>query len=283
MTTLNTQKIVGTEAKATKTNVKTAKLQNAKADALLEKVNAKAPAKSKAPSKPKTNIEDHKAIIKAVENSDFIKSELILVLDQNISIGKNAMIFKSFITEKKSASVTMLSNLGYDFSKMIDLKACNKTELNNRKFKLKRAIRKDYLYKVAGLFNSFAKEPTVKKLESIKKYDSDNSGIIRAILKDDIKQVIFSDEIQSFNELMILLPNFLNENFEEKITPELPPIKKPDQPDQPDQPLKLSAPMIATNNFNAIKDYILNDADTSTLELMQALIAQKLQSTEPTA
>ena len=280
MTNLNTQKITGTVKKATSENVKIAKLQNVKADALLEKVNANAPAKSKAPAKPKTNVEDHKAIIAAVENSDFIKSELLLVLDQNIAIGKNAMIFKSFITGKKSASVTMLTNLGYDFNKMIDLKACTKTELNNRKFKLKRAIRKDYLYKVAGLFNSFSKEPTAKKLELIKKYDSDNSGIIQAILKKEIKQIIFSDETQSFNELMILLPNFLNENFEEKITSELPAIKKPDQPDQP---LELSAPTIATDNFNAIKDYILNDADNDTLVLMQALITKKLQSTEPTA
>ena len=277
MATLNTQKTTGVEKKATSENVKIAKLQNAKANVILEKVNTKAPAKSKAPAKTKTNIEDHKAIINAVENSDFIKSELLLVLDQNIAIGKNAMIFKSFITGKKSASITMLANLGYDFSKMIDLKACNKTELNNRKFKLKRAIRKDYLYKVAGLFNSFAKEPTLKKLESIKKYDSDNSGIIRAILKDDIKQVIFSDEIQSFNELMVLLPNFLNENFEEKITPKVPEPKKPNQPNQPKEPLKTTAPTIETGNFNAIKDYILNDADFSTLELMQSLIAQKLQ------
>ena len=276
MTTLNMQKTIGTEKKATSENIKNAKLQTVKADALLEKVNANSPAASTAPKKPRGNIEGHKAIIEAVGSSDFIKSELLLVLDQNIAIGKNAMIFKSFITGKKSASVTMLANLGYDFNKMIDLKACDKTELNNRKFKLKRAIRKDYLYKMAGLFNSFSKEPTAKKLELIKKYDSNNSGIIQAILKEEIKQIIFSDEIRAFNELMILLPNFLNENFEEKITPELPPVKKPDQSNPS---LELSSPTIATDNFNSIRDFILNDADNATLELMQALIAQKLQPT----
>lgn len=275
MTTLNAQKITGTETKATKANVKTAKLQNVKANALLEKVNAKAPATSKAPEKPKTNVDKHQNIINHIKSSDFITAEYIRLTNQYINAGKNALLFKAYLESKKNTKVELLTQLGYDFKNVLDTSACSASQLKNKIAKLEKAILKDYLYKLATMFASFVKEPTVKKLESIQKYDSDNSGIVKAILEDGIKDIIFSDGL-TFTEKMEKLPPFLTVNYEEKITPNESTVKAQNEP------LELSAPTIATDNFNAIKDYILNDADNATLELMQALIAQKLQSTEPT-
>lgn len=270
MTTLNAQKIVGTETKATKANVKTAKLQNVKADALLEKVNAKAPATSTEPKKPQGNIDNHQNIISHVKSSDFITAEYIRLTNQYINSGKNALLFKAFLESKKNAKVDLIVQLGYDFKTVLDTSACSASQLKNKIAKLEKAILKDYLYKLATMFASFVKEPTTKKLESIQKYDSDNSGIVKAILKADIKEIIFSDAL-TFTEKMEALPSFLTVNYAEKITDNQPPVK-----DQ-NEPLETSAPTIATDNFNAIRDFILNDADTKTLELMQALISQKLQ------
>ena len=271
MTNLNAQKIVGTETKATKANVKTAKLQTVKADALLEKVNAKAPAKSTEPKKPQGNIDNHQNIVSHVKSSDFITAEYIRLTNQYINSGKNALLFKAFLESKKNTKVELLTQLGYDFKTVLDTSACSASQLKNKIAKLEKAILKDYLYKLATMFASFVKEPTTKKLESIQKYDSDNSGIVKAILKADIKEIIFSDAL-TFTEKMEALPSFLTVNYAEKITPETP-VK-----DQ-NEPLETIAPTIATDNFNAIRDFILNDADTKTLELMQALIAQKLQPT----
>lgn len=272
MTTLNAQKTATTGTKATKANVKTAKLQNVKADALLEKVNAKTPAKSTAPKKPQTNIDSHQNIISHVKSSDFITAEYIRLTNQYIGAGKNALLFKAYLESKKNTKVDLIIQLGYDFKNVLDTSACSASQLKNKIAKLEKAILKDYLYKLATMFDSFVKEPTVKKIESIQKYDSDNSGIVKAILKADIKDIIFSDAL-TFNEKMEKLPPFLTVNYEEKITPNESTIK-----DQ-NEPLELSSPTIATDNFNAIKDFILNDADNATLELMQALIAQKLQPT----
>lgn len=276
MTTLNAQKMTGVEVKATKANVKTAKLQNVKADALLEKVNAKAPATSKAPEKPQTNIDGHQNIISHVKSSDFITAEYIRLTNQYINSGKNALLFKAFLESKKNTKVELLTQLGYDFKNVLDTSACSASQLKNKIAKLEKAILKDYLHKLATMFASFVKEPTTKKLESIQKYDSDNSGIVKAILEDGIKDIIFSDAL-TFTEKMKALPAFLTVNYEEEITPKLPKSKNPNEPNPP---LKTTAPTVATENFNAIKDYILNDADNATLELMQALIAQKLQPTE---
>ena len=272
MTTLNAQKTVSNAKKATSENVKTAKLQNVKADALLEKVNENAPAKSTEPKKLQTNIDSHQNIISHIKLSDFITAEYIRLTNQYINAGKNALLFKAYLESKKNTKVELLIQLGYDFKIMLDTSACSASQLKNKMAKLEKAILKDYLYKLATMFASFVKEPTVKKIESIQKYDSDNSGIIKAILKADIKDIIFSDAL-TFNEKMEKLPPFLTVNYEEKITPNESTVK-----DQ-NEPLELSAPTIATDNFNAIRDFILNDADTSTLELMQALIAQKLQPT----
>lgn len=271
MTTSTAQKTATTGTKATKANVKTAKLQNVKADALLEKVNAKSPAKSTEPKKPQTNIDSHQNIISHIKSSDFITAEYIRLTNQYINAGKNALLFKAYLESKKNTKVELLNQLGYDFKIMLDTSACSSSQLKNKIAKLEKAILKDYLYKLATMFASFVKEPTVKKLESIQKYDSDNSGIVKAILKADIKEIIFSDSL-TFTEKMEVLPSFLTVNYAEKITPENP-VK-----DQ-NEPLETTAPTIATENFNAIKDYILNDANISTLELMQALIVQKLQST----
>lgn len=275
MTNLNAQKTATTGTKATKANVKTAKLQTVKADALLEKVNANSPVASTEPKKPQTNIDSHQNIISHIKSSDFITAEYIRLTDQYINAGKNALLFKAFLESKKNTKVDLLTQLGYDFKNVLDTSACSASQLKNKMAKLEKAILKDYLYKLATMFASFVKEPTTKKLESIQKYDSDNSGIVKAILGDGIKEIIFSDAL-TFNEKMEALPSFLTVNYAEKITPETP-VK-----DQ-NEPLETSAPTIATDNFNAIRDFILNDADTKTLELMQALIAQKLQSTEPTA
>lgn len=275
MTTSNTQKIIGTETKATKANVKTAKLQTAKADALLEKVNANNPAASTEPKKPQSNIDNHQNVINHIKSSDFITAEYIRLTNQYINSGKNALLFKAFLESKKNTKVELLTQLGYDFKNVLDTSACSASQLKNKIAKLEKAILKDYLYKLATVFASFVKEPTTKKLESIQKYDSDNSGIVKAILKADIKEIIFSDAL-TFTEKMEALPSFLTVNYAEKITPETP-VK-----DQ-NEPLETSAPTIATDNFNAIRDFILNDADTSTLKLMQALIAQKLQPTATTA
>lgn len=277
MTTSNAQKTATTTIKATKANVKTAKLQNVKADALLEKVNAKAPAKSTEPKKLQANIDNHQNIISHIKSSDFVTAEYIRLTDQYINAGKNALLFKAFLESKKNTKVELLTQLGYDFKTVLDTSACSASQLKNKIAKLEKAILKDYLYKLATMFASFVKEPTAKKLESIKKYDSDNSGIVKAILRYDISQPIFSQDL-SFKERMATLPSFLTVNYQEKITPEL-----SEKTDKSSEPLELSAPTIATDNFNAIRDFILNDADNATLELMQALIAQKLQSTEPTA
>lgn len=271
MTTLNAQKIIGAETKATKTDVKMAKLQNVKANALLEKVNAKAPAKSTEPKKPQGNIDNHQNIISHIKSSDFITAEYIRLTNQYINAGKNALLFKAFLESKNNAKVDLLVQLGYDFKTVLDTSACSASQLKNKIAKLEKAILKDYLYKLATMFSSFVKEPTVKKLESIQKYDSDNSGIVKAILKADIKEIIFSDAL-TFTEKMEALPPFLTVNYAEKITPETP-VK------DENQPLETIAPTIQTDNFNSIRDFILNDADNTTLELMQALIAQKLQST----
>ena len=271
MINLNAQKITGTETKATKANVKTAKLQNVKADALLEKVDENSPAKSTEPKKPQANIDNHQNIISHIKSSDFITAEYIRLTNQYINAGKNALLFKAFLESKKNTKVELLTQLGYDFKTILDTSACSASQLKNKMAKLEKAILKDYLYKLATMFASFVKEPTVKKLESIQKYDSDNSGIIKAILKADIKEIIFSDSL-TFTEKMEILPSFLTVNYAEKITPETP-VK-----DQ-NEPLETIAPTIATDNFNAIRDFILNDADNATLELMQALIAQKLQPT----
>lgn len=276
MTTLNAQKTVSNAKKATSENVKTAKMQNVKADALLEKVNAKAPATSKAPEKPQTNIYSHQNIISHIKSTDFITAEYIRLTNQYINAGKNALLFKAYLESKKNTKVDLIVQLGYDFKNVLDTSTCSASQLKNKMAKLEKAILKDYLHKMATMFASFIKEPTVKKLESIQKYDSDNSGIVKAILKADIKEIIFSDAL-TFNEKMEKLPPFLTVNYEEKITPNESTVKNQNEP------LELSSPTIATDNFNAIKDYILNDADNATLELMQALIAQKLQSTESIA
>lgn len=272
MTTLNAQKITGTVKKATSENVKTAKVQNVKANALLEKVNASAPAESTEPKKPKTNVDNHQNIISHVKSSDFITAEYIRLTNQYINSGKNALLFKAFLESKKNAKVDLIVQLGYDFKTVLDTSACSASQLKNKIAKLEKAILKDYLYKLATMFASFVKEPTTKKLESIQKYDSDNSGIVKAILKADIKEIIFSDAL-TFTEKMKALPAFLTVNYAEKITDNQPPVK-----DQ-NEPLETTAPTIQTDNFNSIRDFILNDADTSTLELMQALITQKLQPT----
>ena len=272
MTTLNAQKITGTETKATKSNVKTAKLQTAKADAILEKVNANSPAVTKMPEKPQTNIDSHQNIINHIKSSDFITAEYIRLTNQYINAGKNALLFKAFLESKKNTKVELLTQLGYDFKTVLDTSACSASQLKNKIAKLEKAILKDYLYKLATMFASFVKEPTVKKLESIHKYDSDNSGIVKAILKADIKEIIFSDAL-TFNDKMNELPSFLTVNYAEKITPKIPPVKKPNPP------LNTTAPTVATENFNSIKDFILNDADTNTLELMQSLISLKLNTT----
>ena len=271
MTTLSTQKTVTAGMKATKANVKTAKLQNVKAEALLEKVNASAPAKSTEPKKPQTNIDNHQNIVSHIKSTDFVTAEYIRLTNQYINAGKNALLFKAYLESKKSTKVDLIIQLGYDFKNVLDTSACSASQLKNKMAKLEKAILKDYLYKLATMFTAFIKEPTVKKLESIQKYDSDNSGIVKAILKADIKDIIFSDAL-TFTEKMEALPAFLTVNYEEKITPETP-VK------DENQPLETTAPTIQTDNFNAIRDFIMNDADTSTLELMQALIAKKLQST----
>lgn len=279
MTNLNAQKITGAETKATKANVKTAKLQNVKADAILEKANANAPAKSTEPKKPQSNIDNHQNVINHIKSSDFVTTEYIRLTNQYISAGKNALLFKAYLESKNNAKVNLLIELGYSFKSVLDTSACSASQLKNRIAKLEKAILKDYLYKMAVMFTSFIKEPTVKKLESIQKYDSDNSGIVKAILEDGIKDIIFSDAL-TFTEKMKALPAFLTVNYKEEITPKLPKSKNPKEPNPP---LNTTAPMVATDNFNAIKNYILNDADNATLELMQSMIAQKLQSTEPTA
>ena len=240
--------------------------------AILEKVNAKAPAKSTEPKKPQSNIDNHQNVINHIKSSDFVTAEYIRLTNQYINSGKNALLFKAFLESKKNTKVELLTQLGYDFKNVLDTSACSASQLKNKIAKLEKAILKDYLYKLATMFASFVKEPTTKKLESIQKYDSDNSGIVKAILKADIKEIIFSDAL-TFTEKMEALPSFLTVNYEEKITDNQSTVK-----DQ-NEPLETSAPTIATDNFNAIRDFILNDADTSTLELMQALIAQKLQPT----
>ena len=272
MTTLNAQKTVTTGTKATKANVKTAKLQNVKADALLEKVNASTPALTKAPEKPKTNIDNHQNIISHIKSSDFITAEYIRLTNQYVNAGKNALLFKAYLESKKNTKVDLIVQLGYDFKNVLDTSACSASQLKNKMAKLEKAILKDYLYKLATMFTSFIKDPMAKKLDTIRAYDSDNSGIVKAILKADIKDIIFSESL-TFAEKMNELPSFLTVNYEEKITPEL-----PEKTDGSIEPLELSAPTIATDNFNAIKDFILNDADNATLELMQALISQKLQA-----
>ena len=271
MTTSNAQKIVGTETKATKANVKTAKLQNVKADSLLEKVNANSPAKSTEPKKPQSNIDNHQNIISHIKSSDFVMAEYIRLTNQYINAGKNALLFKAYLESKKNTKVDLIVQLGYDFKNVLDTSACSASQLKNKMAKLEKAILKDYLYKLATMFASFVKEPTVKKLDAIRTYDSDNSGIVKAILKADIKEIIFSDAL-TFTEKMNELPSFLTVNYAEKITPETP-------VEDQNEPLGTTAPTVATDNFNAIRDFILNDADNATLELMQALIAQKLQPT----
>lgn len=278
MTTLNSQKTATTATKATKANVKTAKLQNVKADALLEKVNASTPVESTKPKKPQSNIDSHQNVINHIKSSDFITAEYIRLTNQYINSGKNALLFKAYLESKKNTKVELLNQLGYDFKTVLDTSACSASQLKNKIAKLEKAILKDYLYKLATMFASFVKEPTTKKLDTIKEYDSNNSGIVKAILEDDIKDIIFSEAL-TFTEKMGTLPAFLTVNYKEEITPKLPKSKNPSKPNPP---LKTTAPTIATDNFNAVRDFILNDADTSTLELMQALIAQKLQPTATT-
>ena len=276
MTTLNAQKITGTEQKATKANVKTAKLQTEKANALLEKVNEKAPvfSESKAPAKITPPDDNYNNIVNHTKSTDFVRSAFIAATNEVITSGKNALIFKAYLENKKNVKVELLIELGYKFSDKVDLSSCTQSQLANKVKKFKTALEKNYLHNIAMLFSSFIKTPTEKKLNSITEFNSLNSGVIKSVLRADIKEIIFSDAL-TFAEKMNELPSFLTVNYAEKITPEL-----SEKTDESSEPLELSSPTIATDNFNAIRDFILNDADNATLELMQALIAQKLQPTE---
>lgn len=211
-------------------------------------------------------------VLNHVKSSDFIKSELIALTNEKITHGKNALIFKAYLENKKSTKVELLISLGYDFASIANINSCDGTQLKNRLAKFKKAIEKEYLHKLATMFTSFVKEPTAKKLNSIIEFNSQNSGIVKAILKDELKNTIFNDSL-SFEEKMASLPAFLTVNYAEKITPELSAVKNEDEP------LDTIAPTIETNNFNAIRDYINNDADIVTLKLMQDLIALKLNTT----
>lgn len=208
---------------------------------------------------------------KTIETADFIKIEMLKVVDQHIKAGKNALIFKAYFMNKPNARIQLITSLGYDFDKALNIDGIlTGSQLENRKAKLIKAIQKDYLYALSTLFTSFVKEPTVKKLNNIKEYDSSNNGIFKVILKPELSAVLFNKEL-AFNDLMLALPSFLNVNFVESLTNKA----KLDKKDN-DQPLKTTAPMINVNDFNHIFKFINEDADADTLATMQALIAEKL-------
>lgn len=206
-----------------------------------------------------TNILNH------VKSSDFIRNELLNIANDKISQGKNALIFKAYLENKQTAKIDLLINLGYDFSIVASTSSCDSTQLKNRLAKFKKAIEKEYLFKIANMFQSFVKEPTVKKLNLIREFNNLNSQIVKAIVKKEITDILFSDSLE-FSALMTKLPTFLNVNYIESLTGN----------DNPK--LEVESPMIETNNFNHIKAYIDNDADIATLELMQALITAKLDA-----
>lgn len=209
--------------------------------------------------------------LKAIETADFIKIEMLKVVDQHIKAGKNAQIFKAYFMNKPNARIQLITSLGYDFDKALNIDGIlTGSQLENRKAKLIRAIQKDYLYALATLFTSFVKEPTLKKLNNIKEYDSSNNGIFKVILKPELSAILFNKEM-AFNDLMLALPPFLNVNFVESLTNKAKLDKK-----GKNLPLNTTAPMVNVNDFNHIFKFIKDDADADTLATMQELIAEKL-------
>lgn len=208
---------------------------------------------------------------KAIETADFIKVEMLKVVDQHIKAGKNALIFKAYFMNKPNAKIQLITGLGYDFDKVLNIDGIlTGSQLENRKAKLIRAIQKDYLYYLATLFSSFVKEPTLKKLNNIREYDSSNNGIFKVILKPKLSAILFNKEM-AFNDLMLALPSFLNVNFVESLTNKDKLDKKDKNP-----PLNTTAPTVNVNDFNHIFKFIKDDADADTLATMQALITEKL-------
>lgn len=208
---------------------------------------------------------------KTIETSDFIKVEMLKVVDQHIRAGKNAQIFKAYFMNKSNARIQLITSLGYDFDKALNIDGIlTGSQLENRKAKLIRAIQKEYLYALATLFASFVKEPTLKKLNNIREYDSGNNGIFKVILKPELSAVLFNKEME-FNDLMLALPPFLNVNFVESLTNKTKLDKKDKNPQ-----LKTTAPTVNVNDFNHIFKFINEDADADTLATMQALISEKL-------
>lgn len=211
---------------------------------------------------------------KTIETADFIKIEMLKVVDQHIKAGKNAQIFKAYLMNKPNTKIQLITSLGYDFDKALNIDGIlTGSQLENRKAKLVKAIQKDYLYALATLFTSFVKEPTLKKLNDIREYDSGNNGIFKVILKPELSAVLFNKEMD-FNDLMLALPSFLNVNFVDSLTNKT----KLDKKDKKDKnpPLSTTAPTVNVNDFNHIFKFIKDDADADTLAIMQALIAEKL-------
>lgn len=203
-------------------------------------------------------------VLNHVKSSDFITSELLKVCNEYVTTGKNALIFKAYLSGKKNSTVELLINLGYDFTKAASVNACKGTQLKNRLEKFKIAVEKEYLFNIAKLFTAFAKEPTVKKLQAIKDFNANNSQIVKSIVNKSITDTLFSETL-NFHEVMLELPAFLNKNYVESISNQ----PKPQQ-------IEIESDKIDTDNFNVIKDYIVNDADVETLKLMQELIKTQL-------
>lgn len=208
---------------------------------------------------------------KTIETADFIKIEMLKIVDQHIKAGKNAQIFKAYFMNKSNVKIQLITSLGYDFDKALNIDGIlTGSQLENRKAKLVKAIQKDYLYALATLFTSFIKEPTLKKLNNIREYDSGNNGIFKVILKPELSAILFNKEM-AFNDLMLALPPFLNVNFIESLTNKAKLDKKDKNP-----PLNTRAPTVNVNDFNHIFKFIKDDADADTLATMQALITEKL-------
>lgn len=100
-------------------------------------------------------------------STDFQRKEVIALCDSFATTGKNALLIKAFIQDKKNAKLDVLHALKYDFQSIAIAAAISGSQFKNKMEKLTKVIQEDSLFTLSTVVGKLVAKPSATTAQAV--------------------------------------------------------------------------------------------------------------------